>query len=59
MHLALLVSEETFDEVSGRLQERGLPYWADPMRSRPQQFSADYGGEAPTGTAPTATTSRS
>lgn len=44
MHLAFLVSEATFDEVFGRLQERGLPYWADPMRSRPQQFSAYFGG---------------
>ena len=43
MHLAFLVSEETFDEVFGRLRERGLPYWADPMHSRPQQLSA-YGG---------------
>ena len=44
MHLAFLVSEETFDEVFGRLRERGLPYWADPMHSRPQQFSAYNGG---------------
>jgi len=44
MHLAFLVSEETFDEVFGRLRERGLPYWADPMHSRPLQFSAYDGG---------------
>ena len=44
MHLAFLVSEETFDEVFGRLEERGQPYWADPMHSRPQQLSAYYGG---------------
>jgi catechol 2,3-dioxygenase-like lactoylglutathione lyase family enzyme len=44
MHLAFLVSEETFDEVFGRLKERDLPYWGDPMRTRPQQFSAYFGG---------------
>ncbi len=44
MHLAFLVSEETFDEVFGRLQERDLPYWADPMHSRARQFSAYSGG---------------
>jgi catechol 2,3-dioxygenase-like lactoylglutathione lyase family enzyme len=44
MHLAFLVSEDTFDEVFGRLQDRGLPYWADPMRTRPQQFSTYFGG---------------
>jgi catechol 2,3-dioxygenase-like lactoylglutathione lyase family enzyme len=43
MHLAFLVSDETFDEVFARLRERDLPYWADPMHNRPQQFSA-YGG---------------
>jgi catechol 2,3-dioxygenase-like lactoylglutathione lyase family enzyme len=44
MHLAFLVSEETFDEVFGRIRERGQPYWADPMHSRPQQFSGYNGG---------------
>ena len=44
MHLAFLVSEDTFDEVFARVQERDLPYWADPMRTRPEQFSAYSGG---------------
>lgn len=32
-HYAFLVSEGEFDEIFGRIQERGLPYWADPRRS--------------------------
>ncbi len=30
-HYAFLVSEEEFDAIHGRIQERGLPYWADPF----------------------------
>ncbi len=44
MHLAFLVSEDTFDEVFGRLRERDQPYWADPMHTRPKQLSAYFGG---------------
>lgn len=44
MHLAFLVSEDTFDEVFGRIRERDLPYWADPMRTRPGQVNAMFGG---------------
>jgi hypothetical protein len=44
MHLAFLVSEETFDEVFGRIRDRDLPYWADPMHSRPGQLNALFGG---------------
>lgn len=31
-HYAFLVSEREFDEVFGRIRERGMPYWADPYR---------------------------
>ncbi|MDT7743926.1 MAG: hypothetical protein QOE59_3004 [Actinomycetota bacterium] len=44
MHLAFLVSEETFDEVLNRLGERDLPYWADPMHTRARQLNAYFGG---------------
>jgi hypothetical protein len=44
MHLAFLVSEDTFDEVFGRLQDRDQPYWADPMHTRPEQLNALFGG---------------
>jgi len=43
-HYAFLVSEENFDEISGRIQERGLVYWADPARSRPGQINTRDGG---------------
>ena len=31
-HYAFLVSELEFDEIFGRIRERGLTYWADPGR---------------------------
>jgi hypothetical protein len=43
-HYAFLVSEQEFDEIFGRIQERGLDYWADPGRSRPGQINRRDGG---------------
>jgi catechol 2,3-dioxygenase-like lactoylglutathione lyase family enzyme len=43
-HYAFLVSEEDFDGIFGRIQARGIPYWADPGRSRPQQINHNDGG---------------
>jgi hypothetical protein len=34
-HYAFLVTEDEFDQVLGRIEERGLDHWADPGRSRP------------------------
>lgn len=34
-HFAFRVSEEEFDAIFGRLQARGLPYWADPFHQEP------------------------
>jgi catechol 2,3-dioxygenase-like lactoylglutathione lyase family enzyme len=31
-HYAFLVSETEFDEIFGRIKERRLNYWADPMK---------------------------
>ena len=31
-HYAFLVGEEEFDAAFGRIQDQGLPYWADPGR---------------------------
>lgn len=31
-HYAFLVDEAEFDEIFGRIKERGLKYWADPSR---------------------------
>ncbi|MCX5448494.1 VOC family protein [Streptomyces libani] len=43
-HYAFLVTEEEFDGIFGRIQERGLSYWADPMHSRPQEINTRDGG---------------
>ena len=33
-HYAFLVSEAEFDAIFGRIEAKGLDYWADPMRSK-------------------------
>jgi catechol 2,3-dioxygenase-like lactoylglutathione lyase family enzyme len=43
-HYAFLVSEEEFDEIFGRVKARGLPYWADPRRTRPGEINHNDGG---------------
>ena len=43
-HYAFLISESEFDEIFARIRERGLSYWADPMRSRPGEISRNDGG---------------
>ncbi|MFI0788111.1 VOC family protein [Streptomyces lydicus] len=43
-HYAFLVTEEEFDAILGRIKARDLPYWADPMHSRPQEFNTHDGG---------------
>ncbi|OKK07620.1 bleomycin resistance protein [Streptomyces sp. CB03234] len=43
-HLAFLVPEDEFDEIFGRIQERELPYWADPHHREPQRINHHYGG---------------
>jgi catechol 2,3-dioxygenase-like lactoylglutathione lyase family enzyme len=43
-HYAFLVSEEEFDAIFGRVQERNLPYWADPMQSQPGEINHHDGG---------------
>ena len=35
LHYAFLVTEEEFDQIFDRVQERDLPYWSDPHRSDP------------------------
>ena len=34
-HYAFLVTEPEFDEIFGRIQARGLDYWADPFQQQP------------------------
>ena len=43
-HYAFLVGEENFDAVLARIRDEGIPYWADPARSRPNQINHHFGG---------------
>ena len=43
-HYAFLVTEPEFDEIFGRIRDRGLPYWADPGRRRPGEINTNDGG---------------
>lgn len=43
-HYAFLVSEAEFDAIFERIRERKLPYWADPMHSRPNEINRNDGG---------------
>jgi catechol 2,3-dioxygenase-like lactoylglutathione lyase family enzyme len=43
-HYAFLVSEEEFDQVHGRIVERGLDYWADPYHHQPGEINTNDGG---------------
>lgn len=43
-HYAFLISETEFDAIFARIRERGLPYWADPARSRHGEINTRDGG---------------
>src|SRR5690242_10190710 len=43
-HYAFLVSEEEFDQIHGRIVERGLTYWADPFHRREGEINTNDGG---------------
>ena len=43
-HYAFLVSEGEFDEILGRIRERGLTFWADPFQRRAGEWNTDDGG---------------
>jgi catechol 2,3-dioxygenase-like lactoylglutathione lyase family enzyme len=43
-HYAFLVGEAEFDEIFGRITERGLPYWADPFKRHPGEINTHDGG---------------
>ena len=43
-HYAFLVTESEFDEIFGRVTERGLPYWADPHNTEEGQINHHDGG---------------
>ena len=43
-HYAFLVGEDDFDEIFGRIRDRGLEHWADPGQSRPGSINRNDGG---------------
>ena len=43
-HYAFLVGEDEFDRILGRIQARGLPYWADPGQRRAGEINTNDGG---------------
>jgi hypothetical protein len=38
------VTEPEFDEIFGRIQARGLPFWADPFQQQPGTINNHDGG---------------
>jgi catechol 2,3-dioxygenase-like lactoylglutathione lyase family enzyme len=43
-HYAFLVTETEFDEIWGRIRERGVEFYADPSRKRPGEINTNDGG---------------
>jgi catechol 2,3-dioxygenase-like lactoylglutathione lyase family enzyme len=43
-HYAFLVGESDFDAIFGRIVERGLDHWADPMKHAAQAINHNDGG---------------
>ena len=43
-HYAFLVGEEEFDQIHGRIVERGLTYWADPFHRQEGEINTNDGG---------------
>jgi catechol 2,3-dioxygenase-like lactoylglutathione lyase family enzyme len=43
-HYAFLVSEPEFDQILGRVKDRGLSYWADPAQENEGEINTHDGG---------------
>ena len=43
-HYAFIVSEREFDEIHGRIVERGIRYWADPLHRMEGEVNTKDGG---------------
>ena len=43
-HYAFLVGEDEFDASFARIKDQGLPYWADPGRTRREAINTRDGG---------------
>lgn len=44
LHFCFIVSEPEFDEIFGRIRERGLAYYADPGHREAGEINHLYGG---------------
>jgi catechol 2,3-dioxygenase-like lactoylglutathione lyase family enzyme len=43
-HYAFLVGEDDFDAIFGRIVDRGIDHWADPMRQQAGEINHHDGG---------------
>ena len=43
-HYAFLVGEDEFDQIFERIEQRGIPYWADPFHRTPGAINHGDGG---------------
>jgi catechol 2,3-dioxygenase-like lactoylglutathione lyase family enzyme len=43
-HYAFLVADDDFDQIFGRIKDRGMTYWADPMHDQPGEVNTRDGG---------------
>ena len=43
-HYAFLVNDAEFDQIFGRIKERGLKYWADPGQKQQGRINHHFGG---------------
>ncbi|MGH9012353.1 MAG: VOC family protein [Acidimicrobiia bacterium] len=43
-HYAFLIGEADFDNIYGRIRDRGLEHWADPGRTQPGEINRNDGG---------------
>lgn len=43
-HYAFLVSEAEFDQIYGRIVDRGMQHWADPRGAHPGEINHNDGG---------------
>lgn len=44
IHYAFLVTEAEFDEIFGRIKDRGSDYYADPHKEHPREINTNDGG---------------
>jgi len=44
VHMAFLCTDDHFDRAVDLLKQRGLDFWADPQRTRPQETNTEHGG---------------